>query len=570
MARPYLKLGEILVREGIVTQAQLDEVIKVQAKEGGRLGEILLRLGFATEEDVVVALGKQLNLPYVSMGAGLLKPATDQNLDVLVTKEFALKNLVLPLSKNLDSLTCAITDPLDVILIDNLRKMTGCEVNPVIATKSEILKAIDDFYGKRDILKAAVTESYKATDDFDQAVEIETEELSIDRLIARAEEAPVVKLVDLIIKQAIDERASDIHIEPFRDKICLRYRIDGVLHEIPPPAKHLHLPIVSRIKILSKLDIAEKRLPQDGGFTVRIEGRNIDLRISIMPTIYGEKVCMRILDKEGVALDLVKMGFLPQQLEAFKKAMYASYGLLFITGPTGSGKSTTLYAVLSEIKSPEENIVTVEDPCEYHLEGINQVQIKPEIGLTFASALRSFLRQDPDIMMVGEVRDLETAQICVRSALTGHLVLSTLHTNDAASAITRLIDIGVEPYLLMPSLLMIAGQRLVRRLCPECKEPYEPTPEERERFKFTADLIYKAKGCDKCNHIGYRGRTVIAEVLSVDDEIRSHIVAGVNSQEIKKIAVSRGMMTLYECGLKKVEDGVTSLEEALSATLGIE
>jgi type IV pilus assembly protein PilB len=264
------------------------------------------------------------------------------------------------------------------------------------------------------------------------------------------------------------------------------------------------------------------------------------------------------------------MGFLPQQLEAFKKAMYASYGLLFITGPTGSGKSTTLYAVLNEIKTPEENIVTVEDPCEYHLEGINQVQIKPEIGLTFASALRSFLRQDPDIMMVGEVRDLETAQICVRSALTGHLVLSTLHTNDAPSAITRLIDIGVEPYLLMPSLLMIAAQRLVRRLCPECKEPYEPTPEERERFKFSADLIYKAKGCDKCNHIGYRGRTVISEVLYVDDEIRSHIVAGVNAQQIKKVAVSHGMMTLYECGLKKVEEGVTSLEEALSATLGIE
>ncbi len=570
MARPYLKLGEILVKEGIVTQAQLEEVIKVQAKEGGRLGELLLKMGFATEEDVVVALGKQLGLPYVSMGSGLLKPLTDQNLDLLISKEFAIKNVVLPLSKNLNSLTCAITDPLDVILIDNLRKVTNCEINPVIATKTEILKAIEEFYGKRDILKAAVKESYNVTEEFETAIELEAEELSIDRLIARAEEAPVVKLVDLIIKQAIDERASDIHIEPFKDKISLRYRIDGVLHEIPPPAKHLQLPIVSRIKILSKLDIAEKRLPQDGGFSVRFEGRTIDLRISVMPTIYGEKIVMRILDKEGVSLDLASMGFLEPQLELFRKAIRAPYGLIFMTGPTGSGKSTSLYAALSEIKSPTKNIVTVEDPVEYHIEGINQVQIKPEIGLTFASALRSFLRQDPDIMMVGEVRDLETAQICVRSALTGHLVLSTLHTNDAPSAVTRLIDIGVEPYLLMPSLILVVAQRLVRRLCPDCKEAYEPSREERERFKFRSDLIYRAKGCDKCNHIGYRKRTCIAEVLYVDDEIRDHITSGVNAQEIKKIAETRGMLTLHESGLKKVEEGITSLEEALSATIGVE
>lgn len=571
MARSYLRLGELLIKEGIITKEQLDEVIKVQAQEGGRLGEILLKLGFVSEEDVVVALGKQLNIPYVSMGSGLLKPVNDQELDHLVPKEFAIKNLVLPLSKNLNSLTCALSDPLDVILIDNLRKMTECEINPVIATKTEILKAIDDFYGKRDILKAAVKESYTSARDYDTvAEEIEPEELSIDRLIARAEEAPVVKLVDLIIKQAIDERASDVHIEPFKDKISLRYRIDGVLHEIPPPAKHLQLPIISRIKILSKLDIAEKRLPQDGGFVVRIEGRSIDLRVSAMPTIYGEKIVMRILDKEGVNLDLVQMGFSGQQLEWVRKGIRAPYGLVFITGPTGSGKSTTLYAALNEIKSPTKNIVTVEDPVEYHMEGLNQVQIKPEIGLTFASALRSFLRQDPDIMMVGEVRDLETAQICVRSALTGHLVLSTLHTNDAPSAITRLIDIGVEPYLLMPSLIIIVAQRLVRRLCSDCKEPYEPSAEERERFDLGQDLIYRAKGCDKCNHIGYKRRICIGEVLYVDDEIRSHIVAGVNAQQIRDAARKRGMITLYESGLKKVKEGITSLEEALSATIGVE
>lgn len=566
--RVYFKLGEILCKEGIITQAQLDEVIKFQAKEGGRLGEILQKMGFVTEEDIVVALGKQLNIPYVTIGAGLLKPAMDQNLDKLISKEFAIKNLVLPLSKNLNSLTCAITDPLDIILIDNLRKMTNCEINPVVATKTEILSVIDDFYGKRDILHDAVKESYKSADEYAPAIETETEELSIDRLIARAEEAPVVKLVDLIIKQAIDERASDIHIEPFKDKISLRYRIDGVLHEIPPPAKHLHLPIISRIKIISKLDIAEKRLPQDGGFTVRIEGRNIDLRVSVMPTIYGEKIVMRILDKGGVVLDLARLGFLPQQLELIRRAIVMPYGLIFLTGPTGSGKSTTLYAALSEIKSPKKNIVTVEDPVEYHMDGINQVQIKPEIGLTFASALRSFLRQDPDIMMVGEVRDLETAQICVRSALTGHLVLSTLHTNDAASAITRLMDIGVEPYLLMPSLVLIVAQRLVRRLCQECKEPYEPSFEERERFKLGQDLIYRPKGCDKCNHIGYRGRLVVSEVLFVDDQIRAMIDSNVNSQVIKKKACENGMITLYESSMKKVQEGSTSLEEAFSATAG--
>jgi len=289
-----------------------------------------------------------------------------------------------------------------------------------------------------------------------------------------------------------------------------------------------------------------------------------------MPTIYGEKIVMRILDKEGMTLDLAHMGFYSQQLEGFRKAIRMPYGLIFMTGPTGSGKSTSLYAALNEIKTPTKNIVTVEDPVEYHMEGINQVQVKPEIGLTFASALRFFLRQDPDIMMVGEVRDLETAQICVRSALTGHLVLSTLHTNDAPSAITRLIDLGVEPYLLMPSIVLIVAQRLVRRLCSECKEAFEPSPEERERFNLGQDLIYRAKGCDKCNHIGYRGRTCIGEVLFVDDEIRSHIVANVNAQQLKKIACAHGMATLYESGLKKVQDGTTSLEEALSATIGVE
>jgi len=523
-------------------------------------------MGLITEQDIVVALGKQLHIAYVSLGSELLKPATDKQLDLLIPKEFALKNLVIPLSKNMNSLTCAVFDPLDVILIDNIKKMTSCEVNLVVATKSDIEKAIENFYGKRDLLKQAVKESYVGEALVEELSSVD-EELSIDRLIARAEEAPVVKLVDLILKQAIDERASDIHIEPFKSRISLRYRIDGSLLEIPPPAKHLHLPIISRIKILSKLDIAEKRLPQDGGFSVKLGERNIDFRVSVVPTIYGEKIVIRILDKDSIKLELSTLGFSKKELEDIRKSINSSYGLIFVTGPTGSGKSTTLYAILNEIKSPKDNIVTVEDPVEYKMEGINQVQIKPEIGLTFASALRSFLRQDPDIMMVGEVRDLETAQICVRSALTGHLVLSTLHTNDAASAITRLIDIGIEPYLLMPSLVLILAQRLVRMLCQDCKEPYEPTAEERKKLNLGQDLIYKPKGCEKCSHIGYKGRMCIAEVLTISDPIRNLIVEKADSHKIKEAARSNGMHTLTENALAAVKQGMTSLEEALSIML---
>ncbi|MFC1709252.1 GspE/PulE family protein [Candidatus Omnitrophota bacterium] len=563
----YLRLGELLIKEGIITEEQLAKAIKEQQKEGGRIGERLISLGFVAEQDIVMALGKQLNIPYVTSGSELLTPSADKELDKLIPKDFALKNLVVPLSRNLDSLTCAIFDPLDVILIDNIRKMTNCEINLVVATRLDIEKTVENFYGKRDLLKAAVSESYHVSDDLLEEIAPIEEELSIDRLIARAEEAPVVKLVDLILKQAIDERSSDIHIEPFRERISLRYRIDGILHEIPPPAKHLHLPIVSRIKILSKLDIAEKRLPQDGAFSAKLKGRTIDFRVSIIPTIHGEKAVLRILDKGKVQLDLGTLGFNKSQLESIRSGINYPFGLIFVTGPTGSGKTTTLYAILNEIKSPQDNIVTIEDPVEYKLEGINQVQIKPDIGLTFASALRSFLRQDPDIMMVGEVRDLETAQICIRSALTGHLVLSTLHTNDAPTAITRLVDIGIEPYLLGPSLHLIIAQRLVRNLCQDCKEAYEPSEEERAKLKLGQDLIYKAKGCEKCNHIGYKGRSCIAEVLLINDDIRNLISENASFQKIKEDAHKQGMVTLIESAVMKVKQGMTSLEEALSATL---
>jgi len=566
----YLRLGEFLLKEGLITVSQLEKAISVQRQKGGRLGEILIKLEMVKEDQVVAALGKQLNMPYFSLGTGMLKPAMDQGLEHLIPQDFAFKNCVLPLSRMLRSLTVAMADPLDLLLIDSLRKLTGGEINPVIATRSDIMKAIEEFYGKSAMLKDVVDSSYDVSASFAQSQEELGQELSLDKLIARAEEAPVVKLVDLIIRQAIDERASDIHIEPFKDKISLRYRIDGKLYEIPPPAKHLHLPLVSRVKILAKLDIAEKRLPQDGGILVRIDERPIDIRVSIIPTIYGEKAVLRILDRGGVKLNLDYMGFDPKQLEHVRKAIFSPYGLVFITGPTGSGKTTSLYAILNEIKSPTKNIITVEDPVEYKMDEINQVQIKPEIGLTFAAALRSFLRQDPDILLVGEVRDLETAQICIRSALTGHLVLSTLHTNDAPSAVSRLMDIGIEPYMLAPSLLIVIAQRLIRKLCPDCKEAYEPATAQLKGASIKAELIYRPKGCAKCNNTGYKGRTCIVEVMPITLEIQDLINQRASFQKIREVARASGMQTLYESGIRKVESGVTSLEEVLSTTLGVE
>lgn len=565
----YLRLGELLIKEGLVSPAQLEKAIQFQKQEGMRLGEALVSLGVIKEDQMVAALGKQLNIPYFSLSKGMLKPAIDQGLQKLIPQDFALKNSVVPLSRTLKSLTVAMSDPLDLILIDNLKKITGCEINPVIATKPDISKTIEDFYGRSKMLEDAVEASYDISSGESSITEESIEsELSLDKLIARAEEAPVVKLVDLIIRQAINERASDIHIEPFKEKISLRYRIDGKLYEIPPPAKHLHLPIVSRVKILAKLDIAEKRLPQDGAILVKIDERPIDIRVSIIPTIYGEKAVLRILDRSSIVLDLGQMGFDSKQLVLMRSAMNSPYGLIFLTGPTGSGKTTTLSAMLNEIKDPTKNIITIEDPVEYKIEGVNQVQVKPEIGLTFAAALRSFLRQDPDVMLVGEVRDLETAQICIRSALTGHLVLSTLHTNDAPTAITRLIDIGIEPYMVAPSLLLVVAQRLIRKLCPDCKQAYELPKEERESLKTKTELFYKPKGCAKCNQLGYKGRACISEVMPINEELQSFINEGASFQKIREIARANGMQTLYESAIKKVEEGITSLEEALSVTFG--
>ncbi len=560
-----IPLAKILLNRRVISAEHLEKAISALRSKGGRLSELLVRRGIVKEEDVASALAELCSVPLVS---GTVRPLEGQELDKLIPKSFAQRNAVIPIAREGNTLSCAMFDPLDFMLLEELRKITGCEVTPVVATKSGILKAVEEFYGLKGP-SAQNTSSYKTAEILGQTINARDDSLSLDKMMARAGEAPVVRMVDLIIWQAIDKRASDIHIEPFKDRICLRYRIDGKLYELEPPPNHMYLPIVSRIKIMAKLDIAERRLPQDGTFVLNLEDRTIDFRISVIPTIYGEKVVLRILDRSGIVLDLDKMGFEGTDLISLRKAIRSPYGLVLITGPTGSGKSTTLYAILQEIKSTTLNIVTVEDPVEYRLDGINQVQVKPEIGLTFASSLRSFLRQDPDIMLVGEVRDLETAEICVRSALTGHLVLSTLHTNDAPSALTRLMDIGVEPYLLAPSLILVIGQRLVRKLCPECKEAYKPTKTELGDIELRTELAYRPVGCTACGNTGYKGRTLIAEILPVSEEVKSLVSRAGSYKELRDRARAAGMITLYEAGISKVELGITSLQEVVSATLGI-
>ncbi len=568
----YKKLGEILVAGGLISAAQLQEVINIQKREGGRFGEILLKHGYVTEDQIVEALGKQLEIPYITLSSGKLKPATDQNLKELIPYDFAIKNICLPLSRTISSLTVAMFDPTDIILLDNLKKMTVCDINPVIASRTDILKMIEEFYGKSEIFRDAISDTYeKGRTQYEEDV-IDTDmsqELSLDKLIAQAEEAPVVKLVDLIIRQAIQERASDIHLEPARDQVRLRYRVDGVLQEMPSLSSAMYLALISRVKILSKMDIAEKRLPQDGGFSVRVEKKTIDLRVSTIPTIYGEKVVLRILDKSRVPLDISRLGFSPQDLELIKKGINSSNGLVLLTGPTGCGKTTTLYALLNHLKGAEKNILTIEDPVEYRLDGINQVQVKNDIGLTFAQSLRSFLRQDPDIILVGEIRDLETAEICMRAALTGHLVLATLHTNDALAAIVRLEDIGIPNYLLSTSLRLIIAQRLTRKLCPSCKQAIEQKNLDLGGLEIGSEIVYKAKGCQKCNSLGYRDRSLISEVVLFDSELRGKIYEKASIREINKAARKKGSKSLFESGIRQVEEGITSIEEILSVTTDI-
>ncbi|MBI3321569.1 MAG: Flp pilus assembly complex ATPase component TadA [Candidatus Omnitrophica bacterium] len=554
------KLGQILLKAGLLTEERLAKALQVQQGTTKRLGQILAEMELVTDLDIATALSKQLGIPFASSASGLLSPQKGDGLEQLVPEEFARQHLVLPLSRTLNALTVACVNPLDLITLDNLSRISRCEIHPVVTTREDLEQAIERFYGGDSMLREAIGHSYEMSEAEGAMLESE-ETLDLDRLKQAAEDAPIIRLVDLIIRQAIKERASDIHIEPFKDNLKLRYRIDGVLCEIAPPSKQLHAAIISRVKILCKLDIAQKRLPQDGGFMMMMEGRSIDFRVSSIPSIYGEKVVIRILDKPPALLDLNRLGFSEQGLAAYKQAIREPYGLILMTGPTGSGKSTTLYATLNEINSPTKNILAIEDPVEYRIEGVNQVQIKPSIGLTFAAGLRAFMRQDPDIIMVGETRDLETAEICMRASLTGHLVFTTLHTNDAPSAVSRLVDIGIVPYLLSSTVSLVVAQRLLRKLCDRCKEAYEPVPTVREQLHLTEELLYRPKGCEQCTGTGYKGRFGVYEVMTLGRELRDMIAKGAPAHVLKDIAVKSGMSTLWDEGLKYVKTGLTSLEE---------
>ena len=567
MRREYLRFGEILLKNGVVTPSQIEKALEAQKESPGQLiGQILMELGAITEKDVAATLGQQMNIPYASLESGLLKPAAEQNLNKLLPEETARKHRVLPLYRHENSLTVAIADPTDIVVLDNLRKITGCHITRIIATPSDIQTGIDGFYGEGGMLQSAVEASYDAP--VAVVEEGADEPLSLDSLVASAGKTPVIKLTDLLIRQAIKERASDIHIEPFPGRLNLRFRIDGVLHEVPAPDKSMQLPLISRLKILSRMDIAEKRLPQDASFRATIENRTVDFRVSTIPTVHGEKMVLRILDREAVSLNLGTLGFEAHELKQFRGVIRKPYGLILITGPTGSGKTTTLYAALNDIKSSGQNILTVEDPVEYQLEGVNQVQVKPQIGLTFASGLRAFLRQDPDIILVGEIRDAETAQVCTRAAMTGHLVFSTLHTNDACSTLNRLIDIGIEPFFVSNSLLMIVAQRLVRRLCQKCKQSYEPSASQLPKLlQVEKKTLYKTKGCDHCSHTGYRGRTAIYEIMVINERIQELVTQRASLVHIRAEARKAGMKTLEESGYQKVIEGETSLEEIFRVTL---
>ena len=582
--QPHLRLGEILLKAGLVTPHQLQEGIRLQKGSKKRLGEALVALHYLSESQLAELLAGQMGLPFVQFEKGELTQSPDPHIKAILSEKLIRSLPALPLIIEGTNLKVAVVDPFDLLLFDNLKKLTNYRIEPVVTTHTDIMKAIDVVYGKSTVLKKALKEAVEGSygerieeeedssillgRDVTEILPSEEQLQSPEALMAQAGEAQVVRLVDLFLLDAVNSRASDIHIEPYAEQISIRFRIDGLLRVVDPPSMHLMPAIISRIKILSRMDIAEKRLPQDGGFTIRSGERVIDLRVSTIPVIYGEKVVIRILDKSNLVFDFKALGMESKELSDVEEVIKSPYGLIFLTGPTGSGKSTTLYAMLGRIKSSAKNIVTIEDPVEYKIEGINQVQAKPLIGLTFAAGLRAFLRQDPDILMVGEVRDIETAEICVRAALTGHLVLSTLHTNDAASAITRLIDLGIEPFPLSPSLLMMIAQRLIRKLCTECREPHKPPSALVEKFELPQGSYYQAKGCKVCGQTGYRGRVAVYEVLRINNALQELIAKSAPLRELKKAAQENGMRTLLETGLVKAAQGITSIEEVLSIAAG--
>jgi len=565
------RLGDRLVAEKLITTEQLQRALAEQKGSADKLGTILVRLGFITEDSLVSFLSKQYSIPAITVAQ------VDPDPDVLklVPEQIAKKHSVLPIKRMGNTLTLAMADPTNVFALDDVGFMTGLQIQPVVASEAAIRKAFERVYDTGGSVNDMMSELEEADTDVEvvEGGEETFTKADVFDLKESADEAPVVRLINMILTDAIRRGASDIHLEPYEKVFRVRFRIDGVLHEIMTPPKRLEAALTSRVKIMATLDIAERRLPQDGRIKLRYHQREIDFRVSTLPTIFGEKTVMRILDKDALQLDLTALGFDPWSMEQFTKAIHSPYGMILITGPTGSGKTTTLYSAIHTINSPDINIMTAEDPVEYNLKGVNQVQVNDEIGRTFAACLRSFLRQDPDVILVGETRDLETAQIGIRAALTGHLVLSTLHTNDCPSTPARLLDMGIPPFLVSSSLQLILAQRLGRRVCRDCREPYEATEESLVPYGHVPQGLgtinfYKGKGCQTCNFTGMKGRVAIYEVMPITTEIRDLILRNATTNEILDAACSQGMKTLRQNALQKVIDGVTTVEEVLRVTLG--
>ena len=555
------RLGEILIERGKLDAAGLDRALRLQQDSGEKLGVLLVTLGVVAQRDVSEALAEQLGLPLVEAASYPELPILEER----VSARFLRESRALPLAEDESELALAMADPTDEYTVNAFEMVTGRKVRPQVAIPTELDAALERLYGAGKSALGQILGDVEQRDDL-------AFDADIQQLKDLASEAPVIRMVSLIITNALDTRASDIHIEPFENRLIVRYRIDGVLHEVESPPRRLSAAVISRIKIMANLDIAERRLPQDGRIRLRVQGKEIDLRVSTVPTMHGESVVMRILDKGGVALDFKRLGFEEDTLKKFLDVLLEPHGILLVTGPTGSGKTTTLYTALDRLNQPDVKILTVEDPVEYQMAGINQIQVKPQIDLTFANALRSIVRQDPDVIMIGEIRDLETAQIAVQSALTGHLVLSTVHTNDAASTVNRLLDMGVEDYLLTSTVIGILAQRLVRTLCPACKTSYTALPEvvaELGLHKFAPPgdvTLYHAKGCKECAQTGFIGRISIMEMLPMSDSLRTHIMRHANSAELRAEAIKEGMVTMYEDGMRKALNGVTTFEEVLRVT----
>jgi type IV pilus assembly protein PilB len=579
-----VRIGELLLKEKRITVDQLQEALNHQRQHGGKLGFNLMKLGFVKDAEITALLSKQYGVPCISLPEFEIDPAVIK----LVPAETAQKYQIVPLARAGATLTIAMTDPTNVFAMDDIRFMTGYNVEPVVASETAVVDALLKYYGKAsgngagaatsalDVASKALEDMPSPTDADDVEVLEDLEEISAETLAKQGEEAPIIKLVNVLLMSAIQKGASDIHIEPYEKELRVRYRVDGVLYNVMSPPLKFRDAMTSRVKIMAKLDISEKRLPQDGRIKIRFQDngqpKDIDFRVSCLPTLFGEKIVMRLLDKDKLMLDMTRLGFESESLTRFEAAILKPWGMVLVTGPTGSGKTNTLYSAISRINTQETNIMTAEDPVEFNLMGINQVQVRENIGLSFAAALRSFLRQDPNIILVGEIRDFETAEIAIKAALTGHLVLSTLHTNDAPSTVNRLMNMGIEPFLVASSLNLIGAQRLVRRICKNCVEPH-PTPAQAlVQAGFSNDdakgvVPQRGRGCEKCNNTGYKGRVGLYEVMDVTEELRELILVGASALELRRKAIEGGMITLRQSGLRKVKDGVTTIDEVVRETV---